>query len=129
MGKVRLRGEEEVELAKRIERGEEEEAEATQANFGLLFQSRKYVGRSSHLRFWSDTGGKHRAYKSRGKFDYRKGYKFSTYDMVDKAGCNRALADQGVNTHSRAYGWNNFKIHAGQAQIIAGPLREPLPKR
>ncbi len=97
IGKVPLlTSEEEVELAKRMEAGDEEaKNKLAEANLRLVVSiAKRYVGRGMQLLDLIQEGnlGLMKAVK---KFDYRKGYKFSTYaTWWIRQAITRAIADQ-----------------------------------
>ena len=99
IGRISLiTGAEEKELAKQIEKGDQEARQKlTQANLRLVVSiAKRYVGRSPHLTLLDlIQEGNLGLFKAVEKFDYRKGYKFSTYaTWWIRQAITRALADQ-----------------------------------
>src|SRR3989338_2126979 len=99
IGRISLiKADEEKELAKRIEKGDEEARKRlTQANLRLVVSiAKRYVGRSPHLSLLDlIQEGNIGLFKAVEKFDYRRGYKFSTYaTWWIRQAITLALADQ-----------------------------------
>ncbi|NMD38378.1 MAG: RNA polymerase sigma factor RpoD [Christensenellaceae bacterium] len=97
IGKVPLlTAEEEIEIAKRMEEGDEvAKAELTEANLRLVVSiAKRYVGRGMLFLDLIQEGNLG-LIKAVDKFDYRKGYKFSTYaTWWIRQAITRAIADQ-----------------------------------
>jgi RNA polymerase primary sigma factor len=132
IGKVRLlTAEEEVALAKRIERGDmEAKRRLIEANLRLVVSiAKRYVGRGMHFLDLIQEGnlGLIRAVE---KFDYRRGFKFSTYaTWWIRQAITRAIADQARTIRIPVHMVETInKLIRVQRQLLQDIGREPTPE-
>ncbi len=132
IGKIPLlTGEEEIALAKRKERGEKEaERRLIEANLRLVVSiAKKFTGKSLSLLDLIQEGniGLFRAVK---KFEYRKGFKFSTYaTWWIRQAITRALADQSRTIRIPVHMVETInKFQQIERELIQELGREPLPE-
>jgi RNA polymerase primary sigma factor len=132
IGKVPLLSpEEEISLAKKAERNDKEsQRKLIEANLRLVVSiAKRFTGKSLSLLDLIQEGniGLFRAVE---KFDYRRGYKFSTYaTWWIRQAITRALADQSRTIRIPVHMVETInKFKQAERQLIQDLGREPLPE-
>ena len=132
IGKVPLlSADEEIELAKKMEEGDEEaKKKLAEANLRLVVSiAKRYVGRGMLFLDLIQEGNLG-LIKAVEKFDYRKGYKFSTYaTWWIRQAITRAIADQARTIRIPVHMVETInKLIRVSRQLLQELGREPLPE-
>ncbi|WP_407886576.1 RNA polymerase sigma factor RpoD [Levilactobacillus sp. N40-8-2] len=132
IGRVNLlTADQEVALALRIEKGEEEaKQELAEANLRLVVSiAKRYVGRGMQFLDLIQEGNMG-LMKAVEKFDYRKGFKFSTYaTWWIRQAITRAIADQARTIRIPVHMVETInKLIRIQRQLLQDLGREPTPE-